>query len=298
MPEKSDVVHVTSLIRNKKPIASILLAIYIKRGPQYMRDLRLNTTRIIFCSMKSYSFILGAGLGAALLCNWPSGSMALAETIKPSQKLSKLQSAKPILCQTTSTQFFSDGSTVVTEREVKRTIVNRKLKGKNTLAFEYTYLPTGFNKSQTVPSPRYDFVSQQPDGTIVTLAHEYGYKTSTQTREDKKLDEHTLIYLPGQLSINKTWLGDSATILDVDQLKTTVTGMDMMDGEPTWIITQEKINSSPSPIRGIKSLEIVYNLNPRTLSTAWIFSHGSGTTPKTDGVTPKDYKFIYHARCK
>jgi hypothetical protein len=130
------------------------------------------------------------------------------------------------------------------------------------------------------------------------LAHEYGFETSLQTEEKTQLDERTLTFLPGQLALNKTWIGDSATIVDVDQLKSTVTGMGWMDGEPTWIITQAKMDTTPSPSRGIKNMEIVYNLNPRTLSTTWIFSSGNGTSPKTDRQTAKDYKFIYYARCK
>jgi hypothetical protein len=64
--------------------------------------------------------------------------------------------------------------------------------------------------------------------------------------------------------------------------------MGWMDGEPTWIITQAKMDTTPSPSRGIKNMEIVYNLNPRTLSTTWIFSSGNGTSPKTDRQTAKD----------
>jgi hypothetical protein len=246
---------------------------------------------------KNNKLMLAVSLGATVLGNW-LGAGALAKNINPSPTLSKLQSAKPITCETTATKFYSDGSTEVTEREVRRRIVTKKLRGQDSLAFEYTYSPSGFTKTQTPPKPRYDFVSQKSDGTIVSLAHEYGFETSLQTEENTQLDERTLTFLPGQLALNKTWIGDSATIVDVDQLKSTVTGMGWMDGEPTWIITQAKMDTTPSPSRGIKNMEIVYNLNPRTLSTTWIFSYGNGTSPKTDRQTAKDYKFIYYARCK
>jgi hypothetical protein len=246
---------------------------------------------------KNNKLMVAVSLGATVLSNW-LGTDALAKIINPSPTLSKLQSAKAIVCETTATKFYSDGSTEVTEREVRRRIVTKKLRGQDSLAFEYTYSPSGFTKTQTPPKPRYDFVSQKSDGTIVSLAHEYGFETSLQSTEDKRIDEHTLIFLPGQLALNKSWLGDSATIVDVDRLKSTVTGMEVIDGEPSWIITQAKMDTTPSPLRGIKNLEIIYNLNPKTLSTTWIFSYGNGTSPKTDRQATKDYKFIYYARCK
>ena len=221
-----------------------------------------------------------------------------AESItSPSPTLSKLQSAKTIVCQTTSTTYFSDGTTSFTEREVTRRLVTKRFRGKDELAFEYTYRPAGFKNSQKTPSPRFDYVSQEADGSIFSLAHEYGFSTSHRAAENPKLEERKLIFLPGKLEINKTWVGDSATIVDVDQMKSTVTGIEWIDGAPTWIITQQKMDTIPTSIRGIRSLEIVYNLNPVTLSTTWVFSYGTGTKPKSSDEGPKDFKFLYYARC-
>jgi hypothetical protein len=226
-----------------------------------------------------------------------ANAVAVEGLPNPSPTIGSLQSAKPILCNTTSSTFFSDGSNSIKQYKVKRRVVTRKLGSRDTLAFEYTYSSGGFKLGQDIPKPRYDYLSQKADGSIVTLAHEHGFKTSFFDSESQKLEQRMLTYLPAKLAINKSWMGDSATIVDVDQMKSTVTGVEWMDGAPTWIITQEKIDKLPSPVRGIETLEIVYNLNPQTLSTTWVFATGAGTSPGTAKDGPKPFNLLYYARC-
>jgi len=238
---------------------------------------------------------IATSVAAVIACTTIAADIQKAEAnsrLMPSTEITALKNAKEITCKINSTVALNNGSAKAYTYNGSRKLIKRTYNGTEGHAFEYTYSTSGLMRAEDLPKAKYDYVKQQKDGSIETVAHEYGFRTSSQT-DGIQRDSHTLTFLPAKLQIGKKWVGDSATISDVDNMLSEVTGMEKIKGASTWIITQKKIDTAPSPTRGIVNMEITYNLDPETLNTTWVFSHGNGIDKKTG----KKYSFLYHADC-